>query len=263
MDLTVDAGLAPGRPSTGEPGVVRPHRIGGSAFRRYQDFVVGSRSLLALLRYELLVPWGGALPGAAGLLTRRLLWPGLFDACGRGVVWGRNVVLRHPGRMRIGHRVLVDDDCLFDAKGAAPGDFELADEVVVSRHCSLTSKAGPFRLGPRVNLGVGCILAADGGLTIGADTLVAGHCYIGGGRYDPDGPPGEPMSRRSLPGAPVTIGADCWLGAGVVVLSGVTIGDGCVIGAGSVVTRDIPAHSIAVGAPARAIRTRRAAGPMH
>ena len=53
---------------------------------------------------------------------------------------------------------------------------------------------------------------------------------------------------------PVTIGNDCWLGAGVIVCPGVTIGDGCVIGAGSVVTRDIPPLSFAAGNPCRVIR---------
>ena len=46
-----------------------------------------------------------------------------------------------------------------------------------------------------------------------------------------------------------------WLGGGVIVCPGVTIGDDCVIGAGAVVTRDIPARSLAVGSPARVIRT--------
>lgn len=53
---------------------------------------------------------------------------------------------------------------------------------------------------------------------------------------------------------PVRIGNDCWFGAGVTVCPGVTIGDGCVIGAGSVVTKDIPAHSLAVGVPCRVLR---------
>ena len=54
---------------------------------------------------------------------------------------------------------------------------------------------------------------------------------------------------------PVTIGNDCWFGAGVTVCPGVTVGDGCVIGAGSVVTRDIPANSFAAGVPAKVIRS--------
>ncbi|KAM0121599.1 hypothetical protein ACP6JC_001770 [Aspergillus fumigatus] len=53
----------------------------------------------------------------------------------------------------------------------------------------------------------------------------------------------------------VIIGDDCWIGANVTILAGVTIGSGCSIGAGSVVKRDIPPYSIAVGSPARVIRS--------
>lgn len=56
-------------------------------------------------------------------------------------------------------------------------------------------------------------------------------------------------------GAPITIEDGCWLGGGVVVCPGVTIGERSVVGAGSVVTRDIPPYSLAVGSPARVIRS--------
>ena len=54
--------------------------------------------------------------------------------------------------------------------------------------------------------------------------------------------------------APVHIGRNCWLGAGVIVLPGVSIGENTVVGAGSVVTKDLPANVIAVGTPARVVR---------
>ncbi|MGH3560698.1 MAG: sugar O-acetyltransferase [Mycobacterium sp.] len=52
----------------------------------------------------------------------------------------------------------------------------------------------------------------------------------------------------------IAIGDNVWLGAGVIVCPGVTIGDNSVIGAGSVVTKDVPAHLLAVGNPCRVIR---------
>lgn len=69
--------------------------------------------------------------------------------------------------------------------------------------------------------------------------------------------PVEPGPRRDKLEAakPITIGNNVWLGGGVIVCPGVTIGDDSVIGAGSVVTRDIPAGVIAVGNPARVLRS--------
>lgn len=69
--------------------------------------------------------------------------------------------------------------------------------------------------------------------------------------------PLEPQPRRDKLEAarPITLGDNVWLGGGVIVCPGVTIGDNSVIGAGSVVTRDVPANVVAVGNPARPIRT--------
>jgi maltose O-acetyltransferase len=69
--------------------------------------------------------------------------------------------------------------------------------------------------------------------------------------------PVEPGPRRDRLEAarPITIGDNVWLGGGVIVCPGVSIGDDSVIGAGSVVTRDVPAGVVAVGNPARVVRS--------
>ena len=54
--------------------------------------------------------------------------------------------------------------------------------------------------------------------------------------------------------APVHIGRNCWIGAGVVILPGVTLGDNVVVGAGSVVTKDLPSNVVAVGNPCKVLR---------
>lgn len=59
---------------------------------------------------------------------------------------------------------------------------------------------------------------------------------------------------------PVNIGDDCWIGGHTVILPGVTIGEGCTIAAASVVTKDIPAWSVAMGAPAKVVKKVEALG---
>jgi maltose O-acetyltransferase len=69
--------------------------------------------------------------------------------------------------------------------------------------------------------------------------------------------PVDPNLRRAKWEAaePITIGNNVWLGGGVIVGPGVTIGDNTVVGAGAVVVKDLPANVVAVGNPARVIRS--------
>ena len=54
--------------------------------------------------------------------------------------------------------------------------------------------------------------------------------------------------------APVTIGANTWIGARAVVLPGVVIGDFCIVAAGAVVTKDVPDYTVVAGVPAKEIK---------
>lgn len=100
---------------------------------------------------------------------------------------------------------------------------------------------------------------ANFNLTLVDDThIYVGDCTMIGPNVTiaTAGHPIQPELRRKgmQYNMPVHIGANCWIGAGAIILPGVTIGDNTVIGAGSVVTKDIPANVVAVGNPCRVLR---------
>lgn len=66
---------------------------------------------------------------------------------------------------------------------------------------------------------------------------------------------GKPVMDCELVYKPIVIKDGAHIGIGAIIMPGVTIGEGAVIGAGAVVTKDIPPYSVAVGAPAKVIRT--------
>ena len=224
-----------------------------SAARAYRDRV-GAGSWLGLVRHELLACWLSMLPGALGFLLRRWCWGGfLFARCGEQPVFGRNISLFHPRRMVLGQRVAIDDDCRLDAEHCLEGEFSLADDVIISRGSLLSAMHGCLRLGPRVNVGANCTLYSAGGIEIGADTMLAANCYLGGGSYAVRGSLERPLSSQLQPGRGLVIEEDCWLGAGVVVIDGVKIGKGSIIAAGAVVIRDVEPFSVMAGVPARRV----------
>jgi acetyltransferase-like isoleucine patch superfamily enzyme len=110
------------------------------------------------------------------------------------------------------------------------------------------------RIGAGTFLNLGVMVAAVELVEIGDHCMLANGCFVTDGNHrfdDPERPvPWQGFTSRG----PTRIGANCWLGANVVVTSGVTIGERCVIGANSVVTRDVPAFSVAAGAPAAVVR---------
>lgn len=102
-------------------------------------------------------------------------------------------------------------------------------------------------------------IAAGEKIVIGNNVLIASKVFISDinhGNYtgiDQDSPMSTPNS-RALSTKSIEIKDNVWIGEGVCIMSGVTIGFGCIIGASSVVTKSIPDHCIAVGAPAKVIK---------
>lgn len=230
-------------------------RESDSVFHKYQDLVVGSRNFWTLLKYEFYTLFFSGLGGALGLSLRKLIVPRLFAACGRGVTVGRNLTLRHPGRIRIGNQVVISDNCLIDGKGSKSTSIEIGDRVFIGQNSILSVHDGFIRLGNNVNIGANCAIQSSGPVVIEDNVIMAAYCHIVASsrkaeRVD------IPIIAQGTTGQGITVGEGTWLGSGVIVVDGVHIGKHCILGAGSVVIEDVPDYSIAVGVPARVVKKR-------
>ena len=194
-------------------------------------------------------------PGAIGLAIRKALYPLLLGSCGRNVVFGQHVVLRHPHKIHVGSNVVVDDNCLLDAKGERNRGIRIGDGVFIGRNTILSCKDGDIELGDGANLGFNCEVFSASRVTIGRNVLMAAYSYVIGGDHDFSDPT-RAVLEQSRTSAGVAIGDGAWLGAGAKILDGVSIGDRAVIGAGAVVRESIPGSAVAVGIPARVIGQR-------
>ena len=94
-------------------------------------------------------------------------------------------------------------------------------------------------------------LSCHESISIGENSLIGAECLI----MDSDFHTLPLTETGQVHCAPVVIGNNVFVGARSIILKGVTIGDGAVIGAGSVVAKDVPAHTLAAGNPARVVRT--------
>lgn len=106
------------------------------------------------------------------------------------------------------------------------------------------------------NSGVGIDCEVYGPVTIGDNVMMGPEVviYTSGHKHDRIDIP--MMEQGSSETQPVTIGNDVWIGRRAIIMPGVTIGDGVIIGAGAVVTKNIEPYTVAVGVPAKAIKSR-------
>jgi acetyltransferase-like isoleucine patch superfamily enzyme len=248
---------------TGRPAVVRAQdqlfAPGKSSRAKYADLVVGRAGLGALLKHELIVSLAQARVGACGLALRKALYPWLLGSCGRNVVFGQNVVLRHPHKIHIGSNVVIDDNCLLDAKGESNRGIRIGDGVFIGRNTILSCKNGDIDIADRANIGFNCELFSASRVTLAPGVLMAAYVYVIGGDHD-FSDPAKAVLEQTRTSTGVSIGPGAWIGAGAKILDGVVIGMHAVIGAGAVVRDEVPAGAVAVGVPARVVERRQRTG---
>lgn len=168
----------------------------------------------------------------------------------------KNLRIELPRRIFEAHCFHIGDDVQI-----GPGALLVAQTYYPTEIMQHPGRSYPIqRFEPRLTIGdrvtstAALTLAAMHTITIENDVMLAGNVLISDGSHGfehvDDPYKYQPMCRI----APVTIKRGCWLGQNVVVMPGVTIGEMSIIGANSVVTSNIPARSIAIGAPARVVK---------
>ena len=130
--------------------------------------------------------------------------------------------------------------------------------VDIDFHCEYGKN---IHVGNHVIINMNCTFVDNNRIDIGDRVLIASDVKIYTATHSTDpsernfsGHPDPAFWCRTY-SKPIRIEDEVWIGGGAILLPGVTIGRGSVVGAGAVVTRDISPYSVAVGSPARVIKS--------
>jgi len=228
---------------------------GGSAYRQYLRMMVGESSLLALLRYELICSLVAPMPGALGYWLRGHCFPALLGGAGRGARFGRDIVLRNPGRVQLGGGVIIDDQVVLDAKGETSA-IRIGDRVLIGRGGILSCHEAALSIGDMVSIGHGCLFSSRSFLEIGCNVAIAsGVNVIAGGHASDD--PEIPVLQQTRVSKGISIADGAWIGSGARILDGVRVGRNATVAALALVTKDVPDYAVVAGNPARVVRKRK------
>lgn len=235
-------------------GTVPEAGLAGS-FRQYLERVYGGTSLCRFLGHGLVLTLFSYFPTVAGSLLRGYLYRFLLGGMGKRCFLEKNIRFFNSSRLYLGDRVFVGEGAFFDI-GRDAGSIRVGDDSHISRGVTFRIQLGDVRIGKKVNIGAGSFIYGYGEIEIGDYSLLANRVEVLSGTHNHDDT-ARPMRFQGRTASKVKIGEDVWVGAQSVILGGVTIGKGAIVGAGSVVSRDIPEYGIAVGVPARVVKSRK------
>jgi len=224
-----------------------------SLTKKYADLTIGQFSYVQLIKYEFMITLLSPMPGAIGLLLRKIFYKRLFNDVGKGVVWGKSITLRYPDRIHFGNRVVIDDYALINARGSGDAGIYIGDDVIINRGVIIQSKVGAIHIGHETNIGAFTFISSQGGVIIGDYVNIAGGCHIAGGTYEVGRDSNSNREHGKYTKGPIQIDNKCRLARCVVVLDGAHIKEGTIVGAMSMVKEELPEYSVAAGIPAKVL----------
>lgn len=165
-------------------------------------------------------------------------------------------VFEYPRNVEVGQDARIARQAILRANTKTAPGIRIGARTLVLENVLINANEGHVSVGKDSWLGPFTLIYGNGGVDIGDNVLIAAHSSINTVSHHAERTE-VPINEQGIYLDPVVIEDDVWLGLNVSVLQGVRIGKGSIIGAGAVVTRDIPPYSIAVGIPAKVIRSRR------
>ena len=177
----------------------------------------------------------------------RGFWVGKdFARMGKGVAFGKIGTLRGQKYIQIGNDVYFGAGLHMTAHDSYPavsGEQHFHPEIVIGDHCQF-GEWNHITAMNRVEIGEGCLT--------GKWVTITDNAH---GDNSPEVLSLMPTRRELFSKGPVIIGRNVWIGEKATILPGVHIGEGAIIAANAVVTKDVPAHSVVGGVPAKVLKT--------
>jgi acetyltransferase-like isoleucine patch superfamily enzyme len=204
---------------------------------------------------ELLTSLCGWVPSLPGIALRTLTYRAILTMTGFAAIES-GVRIRHARNVRLGRNVYLDRGVYLHA---CANGIDIGSDTCIMHNAEL--HVFNFRdlphafihIGERTFIGESVVIRGQGGVTIGDSVLIAPLAKILAVNHN-FADVTRPVIDQGINGKGIVIENGAWIGAGAAILDGVRVGEGAVIGANAVVTKDVAAHCLAVGSPARVIR---------
>ena len=229
---------------------------GSAPVERLKYYIQGqSNGVLDYVVQGLVTTLLAGVPGLPGLALRGLVYRSILHMEGFASIES-NVRLRCSRNVRLGHNVYLDHGVYLHA---CRRGIEIGADTCVMHNTELhvfNFRDLPhafIKVGRGTFIGESVVIRGQGGVTIGDRVLIAPLVKILAVNHNFEDLT-RPILEQGITARGIVIEDGAWLGAGAAILDGVRVGRGSVVGANAVVTRDVPAHSLVVGSPARVIR---------
>ena len=198
----------------------------------------------------------GQIPTFIGIGLRAVAYRLIMQLRGT-VAIESGVRIRFADQVRLGNNVYLDQGVYLHAcpQGIEIGDNSFVMHGAVLHTYNFRELPHAFiRIGQDSLIGEMNVLRGQGGITIGdrvytaplVQLLAVNHVY---------GDLSKPMIEQGITAEGIVVEDDVWIGAGAIITDGVRVGKGAVIAAGAVVTKDVPAHTVVGGVPAKVLKT--------